>query len=51
MLFHKGDVIPLNITFAQGTRFFVSGAVAVPKELTPKHISKLANEDRFNFEK
>lgn len=51
MLFRKGDVVPLDVTVEQVTRFFVSGAVAVPKELTPKHISKLANEDRFNFEK
>lgn len=51
MLLDNGIVVPLDISVEQGTKFFVSGGVAVPEKLTPKHISKLANEDRFNFEK
>jgi uncharacterized membrane protein len=39
MLFHKNDVIPLDMTVEQGIEFFVSGGIVTPEKLTYKHVS------------
>jgi uncharacterized membrane protein len=45
MLFHKNEVVPLEMTVEQGIEFFVSGGIVAPEKLTHKHISKSTNED------
>jgi uncharacterized membrane protein len=45
MLFHKNEVVPLEMTIEQGIEFFVSGGIVAPEKLTHKHISKSTNED------
>jgi uncharacterized membrane protein len=51
MLFHKGDVVPLDMTVEQGIKFFFLGAIASPEKLTCKDIPKLSNQDLFDFKK
>jgi uncharacterized membrane protein len=49
MLFPKEDVVPLDMTIEEGIKFFVSGGIAAPEKLAHKNISKLANQDSFDF--
>jgi uncharacterized membrane protein len=45
LLFHKDEIIPLEMTVEDGVKFFVSGGIASPPMFSQKHASEMRKID------